>query len=122
MKDTEVDLNYTVYCPIFRPYSSLYKGEKGEEEADRSGEMWGVVRKCTEEGRVALEKLRVDDAGPLGGEVDGRERGRRQQMSRGKKNENDKVPTRRKPGDGNGHMDEAGGDEDDEGGMGFFEK
>lgn len=82
--NTEVDVNYAVYYPLMKPYSSLYPKSKNRktsdsEEAEDTGEdsknsaeidgpkgdvnMWRTVEKAMEDG--TLEKLRYSkDAVP----------------------------------------------------------
>lgn len=61
----EVDLNYTLYYPLIRPYVSLYATSKSKNEHDGSTgttriggdkEMWEIVEKKMKDG--ALEALR----------------------------------------------------------------
>ncbi|OJD32114.1 rrna-processing protein efg1 [Diplodia corticola] len=61
----EVDLNYTLYYPLIRPYVSLYATSKNKDEANGSStttriggdkEMWELVEKKTQDG--TLENLR----------------------------------------------------------------
>ena len=73
MHDAEVDLNYTIYCPLAEPYHSLYPRQKGKTEnepeddlsADEAKEkpsrgpkppLWAVVEKAMSDG--TLEALR----------------------------------------------------------------
>ncbi|OMP86957.1 rRNA-processing protein efg1 [Diplodia seriata] len=61
----EIDLNYTLYYPLIRPYVSLYATSKNEDEKGGSStttriggdkEMWELVEKKTQDG--TLEGLR----------------------------------------------------------------
>lgn len=71
----EVDLNYTLYCPLNAKYEGIYpqqkdpltgqavqkdhgNGGEAEEAVKRRPAMWYVVENCMREGQGALESLR----------------------------------------------------------------
>jgi hypothetical protein len=81
--NAEVDVNYAIYYPLMRPYSSLYPKSKNRkvddsEDAEDTGEdaknsaeidgpkgdveMWKTVEKAMEEGTLGLDKLRYSKA------------------------------------------------------------
>jgi hypothetical protein len=85
--NAEVDVNYTIYYPLMKPYSSLYPKSKSKksddsedaddgDDADKSkGEeldgpkgnvdMWKAVEQATKEGTLGLDRLRYSrDAVP----------------------------------------------------------
>lgn len=55
MHITEVDLNYTQYCPLSEVYVSLYPNKTAPGEGPKPP-MWAEVEKCMEDG--TLNKLR----------------------------------------------------------------
>jgi hypothetical protein len=73
--DAEVDLNYAMYYPLMKPYSSLYpRGKKDTEVDEEAGtpfakktrgvpEMWKTVERAMEEG--TLEDLRNSSVGTV---------------------------------------------------------
>lgn len=118
VRELEVDLNYTIYCPIFKPYSSLYKGEKGQEEPNRRKEMWAVVKRCTEEKSEALERLRFEGTEISQSEANNISRERKKGTKRGEKSQRFRSSSRTGEAQEGRHDED---EDDDGGGMSFFE-
>lgn len=136
-----VDLKYTVFCPLERPYASLWpsKGRDGEEgdaggvggARDAAGgargdrDMWLLVEKCMAEGR--LEQLRNGEAPEL---LDKGKKGARLERGVGldKAGVGSKSSVKQKGRSGQGKRSEVQApavddkqEEDDESDGGFFE-
>ncbi|KAH7082223.1 hypothetical protein FB567DRAFT_562055 [Paraphoma chrysanthemicola] len=134
--NAEVDVNYAIYYPLMKPYSSLYPKSKSkknddsegadEEEDDRNKsdeidgpkgdvEMWKAVETAMEEG--TLEKLRYSKDAVPGAPT---QKSKKPKAKEGKK---DTLDGKSKPGQQKsiGSNMYAAQEEDDESDGGFFE-
>lgn len=135
--NAEVDVNYAIYYPLMKPYSSLYPKSKnqktddaeGAEDKEESGkthneeidgpkgdvEMWKAVERAMEEG--TLDKLRYSkDAVPA-------ETPKKSQKPKAKEGKKEKVDSKTHSAQQKsvGSKAYAAHDEDDESDGGFFE-
>lgn len=66
IKNAEVDLNYTLYYPLLKPYISLYPRKGGGQQPDGSRgdiDVWKKVERAMEE--HSLEELRESKEGVI---------------------------------------------------------
>lgn len=126
--NAEVDLNYTIYCPLHEKYTGLYpRKEDGEDEevviARHMGEkpwlpLWKVVEKCMEEGTLA--ELR-NGSGPF--EARARDDNESDVLGDAKAKSHTGLPVRLKKSQHNGHVkSKPPKDVDEESDGGFFEE
>lgn len=119
--NADVDVNYTLYYPLLKPYVSLFprkEGGSGDGPVDGPKgnlDMWRAVEKAMEDGKLEALRNSKDGVTVLRGKDSARQGNRRQEREDRKKGKSKDAASSARKEDENDHE----GEDDSDGG--FFE-